>query len=77
MKTTQVTISNETMKQLDMLAQRHNKTVDEITSEMLERGVKDACYRMRRNAQRWAEVKAMKEKYTELEMLLAEQEKGE
>lgn len=77
MKQANVTISNETMRALDMLAQRHNKTIDEITAEMLERGVKDACYRMRRNAQKWQETKALKEKVTELEMLLAEQEKGE
>lgn len=70
MKNANVTISNDTMKQLDMLAQRSNKSIDEITSEMLERGVKDACYRMRRNAQKWQETKALKERMTELEMLL-------
>jgi predicted DNA-binding protein len=70
MKNAQVTMSNETMKQLDMLAQRSNKTIEEITSEMLERGVKDACYRMRRNAQKWQETKALKERMTELEQLL-------
>ncbi len=70
MKNAQVTMSNETMKQLDMLAQRNNKTIEEITSEMLERGVKDACYRMRRNAQKWQETKALKERMIELEQLL-------
>lgn len=70
MKTTNVTMSSETMKQLDMLAARANKTIDEITSEMLERGVKDACYRMKRNAQKWQETKALKERLSELEMLL-------
>jgi predicted DNA-binding protein len=70
MKNATVTMSNETMKQLDMLAARANKTIEEITSEMLERGVKDACYRMRRNAQKWQETKALKERMTELEQLL-------
>jgi len=70
MKNINVVVNDSTMRSVSMIAERRNKTIDEIIAEMLEHGVKDTCYRMNRNAQKWQETKAMKEKITLLEQML-------
>jgi hypothetical protein len=70
MTNTTVTLSSATLNNLRYLASKGTKTVDELASEMLERGAKDAVYRSKRNAQKWQEQKALGERIKELEAAL-------
>lgn len=70
----EVVINESMKKQLTALGASKNMSLDEITAEMLERGVKDACYRMKRNQQKWQETKALNERFKELEQLVAQKE---
>jgi hypothetical protein len=70
-----ITVADATLRSLHMIADKRQKPIDDIVAEMLEHGVKDTCYRMNRNAQKWQEMKATKERIKELEQMLAE--KGE
>jgi hypothetical protein len=65
-----ITVNDSTLRSLQQLAERRGSTLDEISSEMLERGVKDACYRMKHNQQKWSETKAMKQRLQELERMV-------
>ena len=65
-----VTVNDSTLRSLEQLAGRRNSTLDEIVAEMLERGVKDACYRQKRNQEKWQQTKAQQERLKELEALL-------
>jgi hypothetical protein len=67
-----VVISAATMNNLRHLASKGTKTVNELASEMLERGAKDAVYRSKRNAQKWQEQKALGERIKALEAALEE-----
>lgn len=65
-------VINDTMKRtIQQLAAHHNKSVDEMLSELIERGAKDMVYRIKRNAQKWQEQKALNERIKELEQLVA------
>jgi hypothetical protein len=58
-----VIVQEETMKMVKGLAALRNRTVDEVIAQALTDGVKAACYRHKRNAQQWAEKKALKANY--------------
>jgi hypothetical protein len=60
-KSINITVTEQVLRQVNHLATLRNKSVDEMLVAMLEAGVKDTCYRMKRNAQKWQEQKNMKE----------------
>ena len=72
MKTINLTVTDDTMRLLSNLATMRDKSFEEIVSYTLEHGLKDICYRSKRNAQKWQETKAMKERLEELEARLSE-----
>lgn len=74
MKNINVTVNDSTMRSVNMIAEKRNRTIDEVISEMLEHGVKDTCYRMKRNADKWQQQKATTERIKELEQMLADKE---
>ena len=69
MTTRTVTINETTLRNLEILAGRNNMTLDEVTSEMLQRGAKDAVYRSERNARVWQERKEKDARLAHLEQL--------
>lgn len=69
-----IAVNDSTLRSINLIAERRNKNVDDIISEMLEHGVKDTCYRMKRNAEKWQQQKATQERIKELEQMLAEKE---
>jgi len=64
-----VKVSNTTLNNLRIIAGKINMTMEEATSEMLERGVKDFMYRSKRNADKWQERKAKDARLAELEAI--------
>lgn len=66
-----ITVNDSTLRSLQLLLQKKDSTLEELASEMLERGVKDTIYRQKRNAQKWMETKLLKERMEELESKLA------
>lgn len=68
--TVTLTISNDQMKQIRALAGNRNKTIEEMAEQIFFDGLKDKLYRLRRNAQKYQETKALKERLAELEEAL-------
>jgi predicted DNA-binding ribbon-helix-helix protein len=67
-----ITVSTSTLNTLKAIAARRGNTIEEMISEMCERGVKDYNYRSNRNKQNWQEQKEMKSKLARIEQKLAE-----
>lgn len=72
MNTTTLTlnINAEQIKQIKALAGNRNKTMEEMAVQIFNDGLKDKLYRLRRNAQKYQETKALKERLAELEETL-------
>lgn len=66
MTETVVTLSAETEKQVKHLAFLKKRDFNDLLNELTEKGVKDACYRIKRNQQVWQQKKALKEKQEEI-----------
>jgi hypothetical protein len=67
-----VMMSAETEKQLKAIAVKKGESVEQVSGAMLEKAVKDYCYRQRRNAQVWAQKKALADNYDRLKQLAEE-----
>lgn len=72
--TINVAINSEMERTIKQLCAHTDRTFDELTSDLLERGMKDMCYRIKRNKQKWQETKALNERVKELEEKLAQME---
>lgn len=56
-----IVVNADTKRRIEHLATLRNKSFDEMAAVLLENGVKDACYRMKRNQEKWAQMKAARE----------------
>lgn len=65
-----VVVNEEVVRSIQQLCTVKDKTFDEMVAHLLEHAVKDVCYRMKRNQQKWQETKNMKAKLAELEAQL-------
>jgi hypothetical protein len=66
--------NNEVVKYVRAVASNKGEEFGAIINRLLEKAVKDAQYRARRNATQWAQTKALKERAEELEARVKELE---
>ncbi len=68
-----VVINNsEVVRYVGSVAARNGVSAESVVERLLVKAVKDAQYRARRNAQVWAETKALRERAAELEQKVRE-----